>query len=115
MTVQIVDGANSYKIPNPMTVEELMAEGKTLEQAKHIMAEKVFGVNYSKDKDGNPVENGKGSALQPTQQHLDAIKVNEIRNQMAGKASSEQAEIIAKAVAAGVQMGMKAARDEERL
>lgn len=126
----------TVKLPNALTVAELMGEGKSLEQAQHIMRERVFGVNYSKDKEGQPVENGLGSALQPTKQHLDALKIALEReahgvpasglNQkdliaavvaavQASGGSNSGADVIAQAVAAGVQAGLAAAKEAAEL
>ena len=113
MAVEITEGANTYKIPNPMTYSELINEGKSPEQAHRIMHEKVFGVNYAKDANGAPIEMGLGGPLQQTQQHKDALKVAEDRAAMAGKATNAQADIIAAAVSAGVQAGLKAAKEGE--
>jgi hypothetical protein len=43
---------------------------------KHFEAERmaVFGENYKTDRDGNPIEQGKGSKAQPTLQSVEAYR-----------------------------------------
>lgn len=130
-----VSDHETVKLPNPLTLEELIGEGKTPEQAQHIMRERVFGVNYSKDAKGDPIENGLGSALQPTKQHLDALKIAKKREaegsggapldantlaaavvaavKAAGPSNDTSADVIAAAVAAGVKAGLAAAKEDE--
>lgn len=114
MAVEISLGENgsSYKIPNPMTYDELIAEGKSPEVANRIMHEKVFGVNYAKDPDGKPIENGLGSPLNPTKQHLDALRIENERKARSGQQSTTDANVIAAAVAAGVKAGLAAAKED---
>lgn len=57
-----------------MNVHELMTwDGLTREQAEHEMACRTFGVNYKLDKNGDPLEQGIGSAAQQTEQHKAAV------------------------------------------
>jgi hypothetical protein len=54
-----------------------MEKGMEPAQADHRMKQEVFGHDYRTDAAGNPVEQGKGSAAQPTQQHLMAKQIGE--------------------------------------
>lgn len=47
----------------------------TPKEAEHKIAKDVFGHDYTADAAGNPIERGKGSALQPTAQHLQALEI----------------------------------------
>ena len=124
----------TIKLPNPLTLDELISEGKTHEQAQHIMRERVFGVNYARDEKGNPVENGLGSSLQPTAQHKEALRIaNErvgrpsvagnaldanalaaavVAAVKAGNGGAANADVIATAVAAGVKAGLASAKED---
>lgn len=62
--------------PHPRTESEWIAKGKTPEQARRKVTEDVFGVDYRTDTKGNPIEVGKGSAAQTTQQHREALDRN---------------------------------------
>lgn len=99
----------TVKLPNALTLGELMGEGKTTSEAKRIMADRVFGVGHSHDEEGKPVEQGLGSPANPTPQHKEALRLATER-----KAFSQpnNAEVIAAAVAAGVKAGLAAAREE---
>lgn len=132
MTVEIQTEHGSYKLPNAMTVDELISEGKSPDQARKIMHERVFGVDYPVDDKGNPIERGLGGPLQQTGPHLQALKVareREARGPMGSSldadalakavvaavqasGSSNSADVIAKAVAAGVQAGLAAAKED---
>lgn len=120
-------------LPNPMTVGEMMAKGMTQAQAENKMNEMVFGVGYRRDDKGMPIEVGKGSAAQPTPQHLAALALANSRkaansNLMtpggiaeivqavlaASAGTTVNADIIAAAVAAGVEAGIKRAADNEK-
>jgi hypothetical protein len=57
-----------------MTEAELIEEGMTPEEAKREMDRRVFGFNVTYDRSGRPVERGRGSAAQPTEQHLAALE-----------------------------------------
>ncbi len=35
----------------------------------------VFGVGFKRDRHGNPIEQGLGGPLQPTRQHVEAIRI----------------------------------------
>jgi hypothetical protein len=61
--------------PFPRNVGEWMDKGYSQEQAEHKVAQDVFGNDYQKDKAGNPIERGKGSASQPTAQHQQALAI----------------------------------------
>lgn len=106
-----MSGESTVKLPNAMSYDELLNEGKSPEQAKKIMAERVFGVNFPIDEKGNPIERGKGSKLQPTSQHVEALRVANDRalHKSGGGVSSD---VISAAVAAGVQAGLSAAKEE---
>lgn len=118
----------TVKFPNPRTEAEMIGAGLTPEAARHKMNELVFGVGYEKDEDGNPVEQGKGSAKQPTSQHVEALRLSQDRAKAAKPVDVESlirtiaasqagngmsADIIAQAVQAGVQAGLAAAKDAE--
>jgi len=119
----------TVKFPNPRTEAELIGAGMSPEGARHKMNEFVFGVGYEKDEQGNPIENGKGSAKQPTSQHVEALRVADERRRAAKPVAVEavikamgetlkgqsgiSAELIAQAVAAGVQAGLAAAKEQE--
>jgi len=111
------------KLPNALTLEELVGEGKTVEQAHAILADRVFGVNHGKDAEGKPIERGHGSpereaafaAKHPgvKSNHVKALELAEQRKaQTSGVA---QADVIAAAVAAGVQAGLAAAKNDKDL
>jgi hypothetical protein len=75
-----------------LTVTEFMAElnpatGQlyTHAEAERKINEMVFGVGYQVDADGKPIEVGKGSALQPTQQHFEALAKEAERAAMTGR------------------------------
>lgn len=46
-------------------------------EASHKVAKDVFGHDYQAGKDGKPIERGKGSALQPTAQHTNALMISQ--------------------------------------
>lgn len=101
------------KLPNAMTEQELIDGGKSPEEARHIMHQRVFGADFKTDADGKPVEKGKGSALQPTPQHVEALARENARNAMvAGHGNSK---VISEAVAAGVKAGLQEGRKEAEL
>lgn len=58
----------------PMTVAEWMEKGLSHKDAVHKVNQKVFGDNYKRDSRGHPIEQGVGSAAQPTQQSIDAYR-----------------------------------------
>lgn len=49
----------------------------TAPEAEHKVAKDVFGHDYQKDQTGSPIERGKGSALQPTAQHKQALMISQ--------------------------------------
>lgn len=49
----------------------------TAPEAEHKVAKDVFGHDYQKDQSGAPIERGKGSALQPTAQHKQALMISQ--------------------------------------
>lgn len=97
-------GGGTYKLPNAMTLDELVSEGRSKEDAHQIMHERVFGVGFQRDRDGNPIEKGKGSALQPTPQHHEQLKLSEMRRKMTDPAANAEftAGLIKEAIAAGI-------------
>ena len=123
----------TIKLPNPMTMGELMAKGMSPEAAQHKMNEFVFGVGYSKDENGKPVEQGLGSKLQPTAQHLEALRVANERKVAQGGVNPDliaaiaaaignqkgaqviTPEILSAAVAAGIRAGLSAHKEAEEL
>ena len=102
------------KLPNAMTLQELVDGGMSLEDAKHEMNKRVFGHNYRLDAEGNPIEQGFGSEANPQKgPHLAALKLEESRKMAAG--GNANADVIAKAVAAGLVQGARMAREEAAL
>ena len=61
-------------------VEKRMSQGHSYEAASEFATKKlrddVFGEGHKVDAKGNPVENGKGSAAQPTAQHQQALEIS---------------------------------------
>lgn len=103
----------TVKLPNSATLGELINDGNSPEQANEILHKRVFGANYKRDEDGKPVEQGLGGPLQQTSQHFQALERERERKAMAGgRANSD---VISAAVAAGVQAGLAAARDADKL
>lgn len=103
--------AVTVKLPNYLTHEDLIASGRTPEQAEHIMNERVFGVGYERHPEtGKPIERGFGSEKQQTQQHLNALAK---AAEQAARTNPNSAEVIAAAVAAGVKAGLAAAKGED--
>lgn len=109
-----MSGETTIKLPNAMTYQELIDEGKTPEQADQKMHERVFGVGFQRDNDGNVIEQGKGGPLQQTGSHKMALTLSEARQRKAdgGGATSD---VIAAAVAAGVKAGLAQAKEQETL
>lgn len=62
-------------------VEKRMSQGHPFEDAQAFaqrkVTEDVFGHDYQVDAKGAPIERGKGSALQPTAQHHEALQIAE--------------------------------------
>lgn len=60
-------------------IEKKMTQGHSFEDARDFAVKKVredvFGEGHKVDAKGNPVENGKGSASQPTAQHQQALMI----------------------------------------
>lgn len=96
----------TIKLPNSMSVSELVNSGLTMEQAIDEMHKRVFGANYQKGPDGKPIEIGRGSAANPTPEHKEALQLETDRK---AAADPNSADIIAKAVEAGVKAGLAAA------
>jgi hypothetical protein len=69
---------------------------------KREMEIAVFGVGHEVDANGKPIEQGLGSAKQPTKQHFDALAAEAERQASMGRGSSK---IIADAVAAALAAG----------
>lgn len=61
--------------PFPRNTTEWMEKGYSLQQAEQRMHQDVFGQDYQTDKAGRPIERGKGSAVQPTPQHQQALAI----------------------------------------
>ena len=97
----MAEGQVEVKLPNHMTLEELVASGKTLAQAKQIMSERVFGKDFKTDEDGNPIEQGIGSEANPFKATHEAAlkKAQEAANKVGGATP----EVIASIVAAVMQ------------
>lgn len=103
----------TVKLPNAMSKGELMNEGKSEKEADQIMHDRVFGARHARDKEGKVVETGIGSDANPLKStHLAALARETERKAMANPNS---ADVIAKAVAAGVQAGIAAAKEAEQL
>ncbi len=64
---------NNRTFTVPRTVNDFMAMGMSSEQAQHKVRQDVFGHDYKTDAKGNPIEQGLGSALNPTSQHKAAL------------------------------------------
>jgi hypothetical protein len=81
---KIFQGKNGG-VPFPRTegewIENQMSKGHSFEDASRFAAKKmrddVFGDGHKTDPKGNPIEVGKGSALQPTAQHHQALMISE--------------------------------------
>lgn len=109
-----MSGESTVKLPNSMTFDELIGAGNTPDQARIIMNKRVFGDNHEVDAQGKPIEQGKGSAKQPTPQHLAALQLaNDRKLHHAQGGAGIGSDVIAQAVAAGVQAGLAAAKDKE--
>jgi len=65
--------AASMSIRAAMNVYELMAVGLTADEARREMDRRVYGENVQYDKHGRPIEQGRGSASQPTENHFQAL------------------------------------------
>lgn len=101
----------TVKLPNPMTIQELVDGGKSVAEANEIMHQRVFGHDFKRDEDGKPIEMGIGSPGNPYKaSHLAALARSEERK--AKSAGGMNAELIAAAVAAGVKAGLAAAKEE---
>ena len=94
---------------SPITYAELIAAGKTPEQATKILNERVFGTGHQVNAKGVPVEQGRGSPSNETSQHKEALRISLERK---AQAQPNNADVIAAAVAAGVKAGLAAAREE---
>jgi hypothetical protein len=95
----MADEKTEVKLPNHMTAEELIASGKSPEQAKKIMSDRVFGVDHKVDEAGKPIEQGIGSAANPFKStHEAALKKAQEANARLGLGASP--EVIASIVAA---------------
>lgn len=102
--------AVTVKLPNALTIAELIGEGKTPEVANRIMRERVFGAGFKVNDAGQPVEQGLGSPGHETPQHKEALRLSLERK---AHANPNNADVIAAAVAAGVKAGLAAAKDEQ--
>lgn len=63
--------------PFPRSANEWIEKGMEPAQAENRMRQEVFGHDHKVDASGKPVEQGKGSAAQPTAQHLQAKQIAE--------------------------------------
>lgn len=99
----------TVKLPNAMTYAEIIGAGKSPEEAKKIMNERVFGVGHE-TVDGKPVERGRGSPGNETSQHKEALALAQLRK---ATANPNSADVIAAAVAAGVKAGLAAAKEND--
>lgn len=70
--------------PFPRTSEEWQCKVNPLTgtyytppEAEHVVAKDVFGHDHTTDTSGRPIEKGKGSALQPTAQHQQALAISQ--------------------------------------
>jgi hypothetical protein len=57
---------------------------RMMEEAKRKSTEDVFGVGFQRDRNGKPIEQGKGSAAQPTQQSIDAYVLEQTTRRVGG-------------------------------
>jgi hypothetical protein len=96
----------TVRLPNAMSAAEMIAEGRTPEQAIDEMHRRVFGAKYQRDKGGKPVEVGRGAPGNETVEHKEALAIAIERK---AHANPNSADIIAKAVAEGVKAGLAAA------
>jgi hypothetical protein len=78
-----------------MNVEEMVANGISKREAELEMAKRVFGEDVQFDRHGKPIEQGKGSLVQPTEQSFQALL----------KAEGSAAEAAARARAAKYNKG----------
>ena len=56
-----------------MTVDEMVANGISKKEADLEMARRVFGHDVQFDRHGKPIEQGRGSLKQPTEQSFAAL------------------------------------------
>ena len=110
------------KLPNSMTYQELIDEGKTPEQAHEILRKRVFGDNHKLDAQGKVIEQGHGSPAHEARMkergaistpHQQALARENERKLLAG--GNANADVIAAAVAAGMKAGAAQIREDEKL
>ena len=106
-----MSGELSAKLPNALTYSDMVANGTPVHEIHEIMHRRVFGDNYKRDNEGRPVEQGMGSAANPTPQHVEALQ--RAKERQLGGGQSLDSDVIAKAVAAGVQAGLAHAEKPE--
>ena len=92
----------TVKLPNSMSFSELVDSGKSPEEAKRIMHQRVFGDGVQ-FKDGKVIEVGLGAPGHETAEHFEALA---LRKQREAMANPNSADVIAAAVAAGVKAGL---------
>ena len=97
----------SEKLPNAMTVAELVNSGVTHEQASLIMHKRVFGENVQFDKTGKPIEIGIGSEANPFKGTHNSALAMHLQKQ--ATVNPNNADIIKAAVEAGVKAGLASA------
>lgn len=102
----------TVKLPNSLTLDELVGGGMSLEAARRVLRDRVFGVGHKVDEDGKPLEQGLGSPANPTPQHIEALR---LATEKKAQTSPNSADVIAAAVAAGVKAGLAAAREADNL
>lgn len=84
MSTKLFQGKNGGA-PFPRTegewIEKRMSQGHSFEDASAFATKKirddVFGEGHKVDAKGEPIENGKGSASQPTAQHQQALMISQ--------------------------------------
>jgi hypothetical protein len=64
-------------IEDGMTVREMIENGISQKEAELRMCRRVFGEDVRFDSRGRPIEQGKGSLVQPTEQSFAALLKNE--------------------------------------
>lgn len=62
-------------VPFPRSEKEWIDKGRSPEEARQKMRDDVFGAGHQVNAKGEPIECGKGSALQPTAQHQQALMI----------------------------------------
>ena len=100
------------KLPNALTFEDMVANGMSAAEASDVLHKRVFGDNFRRDAEGKPIEQGMGSTLHPTPQHTEALQRANARS--FNPPETIGADVIAKAVEAGVKAGIAHAEKSEQ-